>query len=396
MNFEQVLEECINEDLVRIIFSKPGKDAFSQKVKVRPISLKGKIFFQLTKVTGEKEKNTIKEIHENYSKEEIVKKIKEIFPEFFHQMLLETKDTGFTILAGKKGNISIRKNASVSFSRDSLEHDKKKNYLIEEGKPVDFLVDLKVMTKEGKVISSKYDKFRQINKYLEFIDECFAYLPSDREISIIDFGCGKSYLTFALYYYFVKLRNRRVRITGLDLKNDVIRECNTLKEKYGFEGLTFLEGDIEHFDKVKEVDMVISLHACDTATDYAIFKAIKWNAKIIMAVPCCQHELNKKLDNKSLKAITQYGILKDRLSAIITDAWRAELLSLQGYDTKVMEFIDMEHTPKNILIRAVKEEKRFKSLSEKSRLEDLKALTQTELTLERLLREAPGNEENHI
>ena len=220
---------------------------------------------------------------------------------------------------------------------------------------VPFLVDLGVQTKEGKIVRSNYDKFRQINRYLEFIADIMPNFPEDRPINIIDFGCGKSYLTFALYYYMKILCKRDIQVIGLDLKEKVIEDCNTLAVRYGYDKLKFVTGDVSSYAGEGNVDMVVTLHACDTATDYAIEKAIKWGAKVIFTVPCCQHEVNMQISNEKLQPLLKYGLIKERMSALITDAIRANLLEEQGYQVQVMEFIDMEHTPKNILIRAVKE-----------------------------------------
>ena len=210
------------------------------------------------------------------------------------------------------------------------------------------------MTNEGMVVKAKYDKFKQINRFLEFIEDIIPELDSTREQTIIDFGCGKSYLTFAMYYYLKVLKGFNVRIIGLDLKDDVINKCNALRTKLGYDKLDFYIGDIASYKDVEHVDMVVTLHACDTATDYALEKAVKWGAKVILSVPCCQHEANKTISNDMLSPVMDYGILKERMAAIVTDAARAKLLEANGYRTQILEFIDMEHTPKNLLIRAVK------------------------------------------
>ena len=246
------------------------------------------------------------------------------------------------------------------------------------------------MTAEGRVVRARYDKFRQINRFLEFIEDILPALPRDRELTILDFGCGKSYLTFAIYYYLKERRGLDVRIIGLDLKKDVIRKCSELSRKYGYEKLTFLQGDIAGYEGCSQVDMVVTLHACDTATDYALYKAVKWNAKVILSVPCCQHELNGQIENETLAPVLGYGLLKERFAALMTDGLRARLLEGQGYDTQILEFIDMEHTPKNILIRAVKrpgteeaeEEKRRQCMEEYERCA---SAIHADLTLARLL-----------
>lgn len=236
----------------------------------------------------------------------------------------------------------------------ALSHNRTKHYILEEGKPVDFLVGLGVQTPDGRVTKARFDKFRQINRYLEFIEDVIDELPTDRTIRIIDFGCGKSYLTFAMYYYLHELQHRDIQVTGLDLKTDVIKHCNELAEKLGYDRLKFERGDISTYEGTDVADMVVTLHACDLATDYALDKAVKWGARVILAVPCCQHELNRQITCDSLKPVLKYGIIKERIAALLTDALRANLLEQQGYETQILEFIDMEHTPKNLLIRAVK------------------------------------------
>ena len=201
------------------------------------------------------------------------------------------------------------------------------------------------MTAEGKIVRAKFDKFRQINRFLEFIQDILPQLPKGREIRILDFGCGKSYLTFAMYYYLHEMKKYDVRIIGLDLKKDVIEKCNQLGRKYGYEKLRFLEGNIADYTGAEEVDMVVTLHACDTATDFALAKAVGWNAKVILSVPCCQHELNGQMENETLAPILKYGLIKERMAALLTDGLRALYLEREGYVVQVLEFIDMELTP---------------------------------------------------
>lgn len=238
----------------------------------------------------------------------------------------------------------------------ALSHNRKKNYILQEGVYVPFLKDLGVITEEGKIVRNRFDKFRQINRFLEFIEDILPELEQekDRELTILDFGCGKSYLTFAMYYYLHELKGYDIRIIGLDLKADVIAHCNALAKDYGYEKLDFLVGDIADYEGVDQVDMVVTLHACDTATDHALSKAVHWNAKVILSVPCCQHELNRQIEAKELMPIMKYGLLKERFAALVTDGLRAEYLEREGYETQILEFIDMEHTPKNILIRGVR------------------------------------------
>lgn len=249
-------------------------------------------------------------------------------------------------------------------------------------------MDLGIFTKDGKVVHSMYDKYRQINRFLELVEDVIKDYPN-KDMHIIDFGCGKSYLTFILYYYLVELKRYRVHMTGLDLKEDVIRKCNETAAKYHYDNLHFELGDINGYQTTEPVDMVISLHACDTATDYALFNAIQWNAGIILSVPCCQHELNNQIYTDELAALTRYGIVRERMSALMTDAIRANLLEYCGYKTQLLEFIDIAHSPKNILIRAVKG-KRSKEKQEQA-FAEVKQLMKTfhvEPTLYRILQQA--------
>ena len=257
-----------------------------------------------------------------------------------------------------------------------------KAVVLEEGKPVPFLKDLGVMTAEGAVVHARYDKFRQINRFLEFLEDVVPALPKGREIRIIDFGCGKSYLTFAMYYYLHELQGRDVRITGLDLKQEVIARCSALAKQYGYEKLEFLHGDIASYEGEDAVDMVVTLHACDTATDYALARAVQWGASVILSVPCCQHELNRQIRSEILEPALEYGLIRERMAALYTDAIRAQILENHGYRTQILEFIDMEHTPKNILIRA---QKTGKPADNGRKLRQLLSFLHVECTLEKEL-----------
>ncbi|WP_418549357.1 class I SAM-dependent methyltransferase [Hungatella sp.] len=384
-----LFEAFLDDGLIRIILSNPvlkegagpGKVL---KVRVRPVMLKGGMVFQAEELT---EKQAF---HRNLTKEEGVPYLLGLLEGGFKQAEAESVKGQARVMVGKKGTVTVKvkKNQQKIVAAPNVaSHNRQKRYILEEGKPVAFLEDLGVMTAEGKVIRSRYDKFRQINRFLEFIEDILPRLDKSRENVIIDFGYGKSYLTFAMYYYLHELRGYEVRIIGLDLKQDVIDRCNRLSEAYGFDKLKFYHGDIASYDGVDHVDMVVTLHACDTATDYALEKAVKWDASVILSVPCCQHELNKQMDNKLLRPVFQYGLIKERMAALYTDALRAEILENRGYRTQILEFIDMEHTPKNILIRAVKQ---GGPKDNRKEIEDILQFLGTEQTLARLLLEDQG------
>ena len=375
-NLKLLLEENLNQDFLAAVLSAPRDKSGVEKVKVRPLLKRGELVFQLESFCNRQA------FHENLSAEEAADRIFE-YMQNMKQMQMETKQWNYTVLVSKKGKLTIKRKAQKNPNKQAdMNHNRKKQYILEEGTMVPFLRDLGVMTEEGKIVRTKFDKFRQINRFLEFIEDILPQLDKGREVTILDFGCGKSYLTFAMYYYLHELKQYDIRIIGLDLKSEVIRHCNELSVKYGYEKLTFLEGDIADYEGVDRVDMVVTLHACDTATDYALAKAVGWNAKVILSVPCCQHEINGQIANDVLKPILKHGLLKERFSAIVTDALRAEYLEREGYEVQVLEFIDMEHTPKNILIRAIDTGKRGKN---SKRIKDCEAFLNVEPTLGRLL-----------
>ena len=373
-----LLEESLNIDFLSATLSNPKSKDGVTKIKVRPLLKKGNLIFQC-----ELFKNN-QAFHENYEAEAAVQMLTE-YMEQFKQMQLETKQLRATVLVSKKGKVTIQKKKQAGCCKEvDLSHNRTKKYIIEEGTQVPFLQDLGVMTSDGKIVRTKFDKFRQINRFLEFIEDILPQLAKDRDVTILDFGCGKSYLTFAMYYYLYELKKYDVRIIGLDLKTDVIRHCNELSEKYGYKKLKFLEGNIADYTGVDEVDMVVTLHACDTATDFALDKAVGWNTKVILSVPCCQHELNGQMKNELLEPIFKYGLIKERMAALFTDALRAEYLENCGYDAQILEFIDMEHTPKNILIRAVKTGKKKNNLG---KIKSCEEFLQVDPMLGRLLKE---------
>ena len=358
---DKVRELCrkqLGKELYQIIISNPKGKKEITKVKIRPTIIKEELLYQIS----EWKNNQI--FHKNMDKEQTVEKVAEYLEQDFSQMELTSKTVQATVLVSKKGKVTLKEKQNTAGKEIDLSHNKIKKYILQEGTPVPFLIDLGVQTREGKIVKSHYDKFRQINRYLEFIQDIMPILPKDRTINIIDFGCGKSYLTFALYYYMKIICNRDIQVIGLDLKEKVIEDCNRLAKKYQYEHLTFITGDVSTYTG-EAVDMVVTLHACDTATDYALMKAIDWKAKVIFTVPCCQHEVNKQIRCEELAPLLKYGLIKERISALLTDAVRANLLEEQGYQVQVMEFIDMEHTPKNILIRAVLDEKERESKIDK-------------------------------
>lgn len=397
------LSRFLNEHLERIIFSNPRSREHYIKLVVRPVLLRGTLHFQIEEFTEKQafQKNLKKDAALNYLMEQL--------ETLYRNGEAVSADGSLTVLISKKGTVTFKekkrpqtgtKETAVKAPEDVSEsalqkaripaapvllvHNRTKKYLLPEGTPVPFLVDLGVMTAEGRVVKSRYDKFRQINRFLEFIEDILPKLDRSRTNTIIDFGCGKSYLTFAMYYYLKEVKGYQIRVIGLDLKKDVIELCSRLAKKFRFDGLQFLHGDIAGFEGVEQVDMVVTLHACDTATDFAMAKAVRWGAKVILSVPCCQHEVNAQIQNEMLAPVLQYGLLKERMAALMTDGIRAQLLEAAGYRTQVLEFIDMEHTPKNIMVRAVYQGRKKDTAPLKELLSEL----HTEPTLYRLFCEA--------
>ncbi|MBO5474663.1 MAG: SAM-dependent methyltransferase [Lachnospiraceae bacterium] len=383
-----LLQDTVDSGLYQIVLSNPRKKDGAFKIKIRPVMLKDRLFFQETVYQG------TKVFHENYERGDLIAHIENMMHDEFKQCEIEHRTCKAVILVSKKGKMTVKRKQidaaeteKESAGRLQMTHNRVKRYILEEGIPVPFLVDLGVQTKEGRIVHARYDKFKQINRFLEFIEDILPAFPKDKTVRIIDFGCGKSYLTFAMYYYLHELKGYDVEITGLDLKEDVIAQCSLLAQQYGYDKLHFFKGDIAHYEGEEQVDMVVTLHACDTATDYALEKAVRWNAKVILSVPCCQHEVNKQIKSDDLAVILQYGIIKERMSALITDAVRAKLLESQGYETNILEFIDMEHTPKNLLIRAVKRSGDKSAKAERAARETafLTEKLQIEPTLQKLL-----------
>lgn len=385
---KRLLSRMLNEELTQIVLSNTRNAERASKVKIRPVLIKGQLLFQETLYMG------TQVFHENFTAQEAQERIENYLRELFKQGEFKALSEEATVLVSKKGKITVKSRVRIAANVDrtdnaktsALSHNRSKQYILADGQPVDFLVGLGVQTSDGRVTKARYDKFRQINRYLEFIEDVLDELPTEHTVRIIDFGCGKSYLTFAMYYYLHELQNRDIEVTGLDLKADVIEHCNELAGKLHYDKLHFEKGDISTYEGAESVDMVVSLHACDTATDYALEKAVKWGAKVIMAVPCCQHEINKQIKCSALQLVLKYGLIKERMSALITDALRANLLEEQGYDTQILEFIDMEHTPKNLLIRAVKR-KGMKPQSRRMDISEVTGFLGVCPTLERLFKE---------
>ena len=358
----KALDEMLNDKLIKIVISnKINKENKYNKINIFLKENKKKEYYQIEKYTDKQV------FHENIEKEELRDKLLEFIYNNYKQLNGWSNETTFDMKISKKGKILLSKKKTNNVKLSNKTHNKEKNYILKEGTIIKPLIDLGVFTKEGKVANSKYDKYKQINRFIEIIDDEIKK-KDYKELTILDFGCGKSYLTFVLYHYFVEIKKINVKMIGLDLKEDVIKKCNEIAKAYNYENLHFELGDINGFKFNNKVDMVITLHACDTATDYALYNAIKWNAKMIFSVPCCQHELNAQMKSENLSILTNYGIIQERVAALMTDSIRGNLLEYMGYKTQLLEFIDIAHSPKNILIRAsknkVSDEKKNRVLNE--------------------------------
>lgn len=357
------IKEIVNEEIIKVVISnKSNKEVEYNKINLLlKINNKGKKYYQIEKFTDKQV------FHENIEFDNLERELVKLVNNNYKQLSAWSNDKTFDLKISKKGKVFLGKKKADNKNIGNKSHNKEKNYILKEGMIIEPLIDLGVFTKEGKVINSKYDKYKQINRFIEIIDD--EIKKNDyKELTILDFGCGKSYLTFVLYYYFVEIKNIKVKMIGLDLKEDVIKKCNEIAKRYKYDNLHFELGDINGYKYENNVDMVITLHACDTATDYALYNAVKWNANMIFSVPCCQHEFNAQMKPESLSIISKYGIIQERVSALMTDAVRGNLLEAAGYKTQLLEFIDIAHSPKNILIRASKgkisQEKKQKALNE--------------------------------
>ncbi|MCI8608180.1 MAG: SAM-dependent methyltransferase [Firmicutes bacterium] len=328
------------------------------KVTFRPVKLAAGLRFQAEYVYEKKV------THENLNDEEAILRAMALMTEDFKQANIFLSDREIQVLAAKSDRPRIVEKAAVKKDLPVLSHNQAKKYIIPDGSPCDFLIRLGVMDENGKVFQRHYGKFRQINRYLEIVEDVYPALTAspqkDRPLRIIDFGCGKAYLTFAIYYYLKILKQRDVEIIGLDLKEDVIQFCNQVAKDLGYGQLQFLMGDIADYTS-DHADMVVTLHACDTATDYALINAVAWNTKVILSVPCCQHELFRQIQNDLHQPMLKYGILKDRLTEYLTDGLRGLKLEACGYDVAMIEFTSLEHTARNIMIKAVKANPSFEA-----------------------------------
>ncbi len=336
------LEQILSKNPLKLVLSKPTATAPYKKAELQ----KKQTGWQLASYTQ------TQVFHRNFSQQQLLSELCELM-QHYRQLNAWAETMQWDMLISKKGKITVKCRTQTVDTKLSHQHDRKKTYLIEEGSQVPPLVDMGVFTKEGKVAKPMYDKFRQINRFLEMVDDHIRQI-NPTQLNIIDFGCGKSYLTFVLYYYLTEIKKISVQMVGLDLKADVIEKCNRAAVAYGYDGLRFELGDIHGYQAPFAVDMVVTLHACDIATDFALFNAVQWGAKMIFSVPCCQHELNAQMQTQELSLLTRYGIVKERTAALMTDAIRANLLEYCGYKTQLLEFVDFAHTPKNILIRAIK------------------------------------------
>lgn len=338
------------QELLYAVLSQPERKSEIRKATIRPILVKNKSLFQITEEKAEKA------FHNNIAADSCLETILELMETTFREVHFFSK-TNETHIWKNKNNLYDLRTAKTSSLKASLPHNRQKNYLLPEGTPLPFFEALGIMNKEGAVRSEKRHKFKQTNRFLEIVTDTLGEFDTSKPLRIVDIGCGKAYLTFALYYYLEQKQARSVEILGIDLKKEVVQELQNLSDSLGFKHLKFIQADIEEFEMTDSIDMMISLHACDTATDSAIEKAIQWGAKVILSVPCCQHELLNQVHSSVLNPLLKHGILRERFAALVTDACRAEILSILNYKTQVLEFIDFEHTHKNLLIRAIKKRK---------------------------------------
>ncbi len=362
---KEYIDKLFRNHIQKIVISKPKNiNTPFKRITIHYI----KTYYQIAKYT---EKQVF---HENITESQIIQRCVELVEDVFLQLNAWSSEKEIWINITKNGKVFYKERRMDNVPQYWFEeHNRRKKYILSEGEIIEPLIDMGIFTKEGKIIQSKYDKYKQINRFIEIIDDTIGQFDLT-ELNVIDFGCGKSYLTFIVYYYLTEIKKIKTTIIGLDLKKDVIDKCNETAKKYQYSQLHFELGDINGYICPFNVDMVITLHACDTATDFALYNAITWNAKMIFSVPCCQHELNKQIKTESLSIITRYGIIQERFSALLTDAIRGNLLEYCGYKTQLLEFVDLSHTPKNVLIRAIKRSITLDFVKNKAMLEVTKAI----------------------
>lgn len=361
--------------LLSATFSGSSTLDWGNKVTIRPLTIKGQLMFQVTHFKENKA------LHRNLTSEGTAEVIIELLS-VFKQSVLFTTEADYHLSHGPNGLSCRRRKPTKAPNKPS--HDRTKLHLLPEGRPDPYLIELGLMSTDGRIIASKTHKYRQINHFLELVDQWLGDIPNG-PLHIVDLGCGKAYLTFALYHYLRESKHLDVRLTGVDLKNDVIQDCQTLADKLGYDQLKFIQGTIDAYVPEQSVDIVVSLHACNTATDHALAKGVEWKAKFLFAAPCCQHELYGQVNCSPLTTLLQHGIMKERFAALVTDAVRAELLEAVGYDTQVIEFIDLEHSPKNLLLRSRLKPSKPKQEQAWKQYLQIKEALQITPTLEKLL-----------
>ena len=358
MTIEDAVKELIGLSPVKIIIS----NAITKTQEIKKIQIEKKEkYYQIAEFT---EKQVF---HKNVDEKEMERVCVASLNENFLQLNAWAVSSEAQVKLTRKRKVffDVKKADNKKMAEEVKTNNRKKNYILEEGSVIEPLVDMGIFNKEGKIVNSMYDKYKQINRFIEIIDDELKK-KIITHLNIIDFGCGKSYLTFIVYYYLTAIKKIKVNMIGLDLKEDVIKKCNKAAEKYGYENLSFELGDINGYNAPFKVDMVITLHACDMATDFALYNAVNWGANYIFSVPCCQHELNSQIKSEKFSLMTRYGIIKERFSALVTDAIRGNLLEYMGYNVNLLEFVDLSHTPKNILIRAVKNPNKAKEVKDKA------------------------------
>ena len=354
MTVEEALRKIAKLSPVKIVLSNVAdKEQRIQRVQIE----KKEKHFQIAQYSDKQV------FHKNVDEEELISFCIEELGVNFLQLnaWMLREEVSLKLTKKRKLLFDIKKADNSALANEVRDNNRKKNYILEEGRVIEPLIDMGIFTKEGKIVNSMYDKFKQINRFIEIIDDELKK-QIITHLNIIDFGCGKSYLTFIVYYYLTEIKKIKVNMIGLDLKEDVIRKCNKAAKKYGYENLSFELGDINGYSAPFKVDMVITLHACDMATDFALYNAVSWGAGYIFSVPCCQHELNAEIKSETFSLMTRYGIIKERFSALVTDAIRGNLLEYMGYNVNLLEFVDLSHTPKNILIRAIKNPNKAESV----------------------------------